>query len=152
MSTYLPWLLRSMRESPRWGTLQYSNGRQWPNVDCASSLSGTLLAFQVNQVIQPLFSTKFPTILFLPNLYYISKYTTFSSPCCLPLELPWIHRGWTPAPSHGQLGVPAECRPERGSKPRSGRLALPARTASEGHGAPTRAESDHEARGVSYRG
>ena len=45
------------RESPRRGTLRYSNGRQWPNVDGASSLSGTLLAFHVNQVIQPLFST-----------------------------------------------------------------------------------------------
>ena len=52
------------------------------------------------------------------------------------LRIPWIHRGWTPAPSHGQLGVPAECRPERGSKPRSGRLALPARTSSEEHRAP----------------
>ena len=56
------------RGSPRRGTLRYSNGRRWPNVDGASSLSGILLVFHVNQVIQPLFSTKFPTTLFFPNL------------------------------------------------------------------------------------
>ena len=39
------------------GGIQYSNGRRWPNVDGASSWSGTLLAFHVNQVIHPLFST-----------------------------------------------------------------------------------------------
>ena len=52
------------RGSPRRGTLCYSSGRLWPNVDGASSLSGTLLVFHVNQVNQPLFSTHFPTTLF----------------------------------------------------------------------------------------
>ena len=56
MSTYLPWLLRSMREGAQGGAPpRYSRGRRGPNVDGASSLSGTLLAFHVNQVIQPLF-------------------------------------------------------------------------------------------------
>ena len=60
MSTYLPPLLRSMQEGAQGrAPPRYSRGRQWPNVDGASSLSGTLLAFHVNQVIQPLFSTKF---------------------------------------------------------------------------------------------
>ena len=45
------------KESPRWGTLQYSKGHRWPNIDGSSFLSGTLLAFPVYQVIQPLFST-----------------------------------------------------------------------------------------------
>ena len=45
------------RESPRRGTLRYSKGCRWPNVDGTSSLSGILLAFHVYQVIQPLFST-----------------------------------------------------------------------------------------------
>ena len=58
MSTYFPWLLRSMREGAQGGAPpRYSRGRRGPNVDGASSLSGTLLAFHVNQVIQPLFST-----------------------------------------------------------------------------------------------
>ena len=43
------------KESPRRGTLRYSNGRWWPNVDGASSLSGTSSAFHINQVIQPPF-------------------------------------------------------------------------------------------------
>ena len=56
------------RESPRQGTLRYSNGRRWPNVDGASSLSGTLLVFHVIQVIQPLSLLNFPTILLFLNL------------------------------------------------------------------------------------
>ena len=56
------------RGSPRRGTLRYSSGCLWPNVDSASSLSGTLLVFHLNQVNQPLFSTNFPTTLFFPNL------------------------------------------------------------------------------------
>ena len=51
-STYLPWLLRSalaskihMRGSLRWGTLRYSSGCQWPNVDSASSLSWNFISF-----------------------------------------------------------------------------------------------------------
>ena len=45
------------RGSPRRGTPRYSRGRRWPNVDGASSLSGTLLASHINQLIQPSFST-----------------------------------------------------------------------------------------------
>ena len=45
LSTYLPWLLRPTRGSPRWGTLHYSSGRQWPNVDCTSSLSWNFIGF-----------------------------------------------------------------------------------------------------------
>ena len=57
-----------VRGSPRRGILRYSRERQWPNVDGASSLSEASLVFHVNQVTQPLFSTKFPTTLFFPNL------------------------------------------------------------------------------------
>ena len=43
------------RESPRQGTLQYSNGCRCPNVDGANSLSGILLGFPISQVMQPPF-------------------------------------------------------------------------------------------------
>ena len=43
--------------SLRRGTLRYSSGRRWPNVDGANSLSGILLAFRVNEAIQPSSST-----------------------------------------------------------------------------------------------
>ena len=56
------------RGNQRRGTLCYSSGGLWPKVDSASSMSGTLLVFHVNQVNQPLFSTHFPTTLFFPNL------------------------------------------------------------------------------------
>ena len=42
------------RGSPRWGTLCYSSGRLWPYTDGVSLLSEALLAFYVNQGIQPL--------------------------------------------------------------------------------------------------
>ena len=42
------------RGSPRWGTLHYSSGHLWPYVDGISLLSEALLAFYVNQGIQPL--------------------------------------------------------------------------------------------------
>ena len=42
------------RGSPRWDTLCYSSGRLWPYVDGVSLLSEALLAFYVNQGIQPL--------------------------------------------------------------------------------------------------
>ena len=71
------------RGSPRRGTLQYSNGWRWPNVDGASSLSGTLLALHVYQVIQPLFCT-FPTILFLPNLILYLQINKFSLANAVP--------------------------------------------------------------------
>ena len=73
------------RGSPRRGTLRYSNRRQWPNIDGTSSLSGFFLVFHVNQVIQPLFSTNFPTILFLLNLFlyfWISKFFLAYSVSC----------------------------------------------------------------------
>ena len=47
------------RGSPSRGTLWYSNGRRWPNIDGANSCPDILLAFSINQVIQPLFSTQF---------------------------------------------------------------------------------------------
>ena len=57
-----------MRGSPRRGTLRYSSGHLWPNIDGASSLSGILLVFHVNKVNQHLLSTHFPSTLFFPNL------------------------------------------------------------------------------------
>ena len=42
------------RGSPRRGTLRYSSGRLWPYVDGESLLIEALLAFYVNQGIQPL--------------------------------------------------------------------------------------------------
>ena len=56
------------RGSPRRGTLCYSSGHLWPNVDGASSLSGTLFVFHVNKVNQHFLSTHFPSTLFFPNL------------------------------------------------------------------------------------
>ena len=74
MSTYLPWLLRSTREGAQGGAApaiqEDTSGLMYmAQVPCL----GTLLVFHVNQVIQSLFSTNFPTILFLPSLFYISK-------------------------------------------------------------------------------
>ena len=51
MSTYLPRLLRSMREGAQGGAP--SDIQE----DASGLMSGTSLAFDVNQVIQPLFST-----------------------------------------------------------------------------------------------
>ena len=70
MSTYLPWLLRSTREGAQGGAtpaIQEDAGglTQIMQVPCL----GTLLVFHINQVIQPLFSTNFPTTLFFPNLF-----------------------------------------------------------------------------------
>ena len=77
MSTYLPRLLRSTREEAQGGappaSPRYSRGCWWPNIDGANSLSGTLLAFHVNQVIQPLFSTKFSYYTIFLNFFYIIK-------------------------------------------------------------------------------
>ena len=42
------------RGSPRCGYLRYSSGPLWPYIDCVSLLSEALLAFYVNQGIQPL--------------------------------------------------------------------------------------------------
>ena len=57
-----------VRGSPRQGTLCYSSGHQWPTEVVQTPCLGVLFVFHVNQVIQPLFSTNFPTTLFFPNL------------------------------------------------------------------------------------
>ena len=51
MSTFVLASKICKKESPRRGTLRYSNGRRWPNVEGASSIIG----FPRNQVIQPPF-------------------------------------------------------------------------------------------------
>ena len=59
--------------------------------DGANLVSRGLLALGVTQVIQPVFSMNFPTILFYPNLY-ISNETIYSKmPTLTPLRIPWIH-------------------------------------------------------------
>ena len=57
------------RGSPRRGTLHYSSGRRWLTLTVQVLCLETLLVFHVNQVIQHLFSSKFPTTLFFPNLF-----------------------------------------------------------------------------------
>ena len=69
-STYLPWLLRPTREGAQGrapSAIQVGAGglMQMVQVPCLI----TLLVFHINQVIQPLFSTNFPTIQFLLNLF-----------------------------------------------------------------------------------
>ena len=68
-STYLPWLLRPTREGAQGGAssaIQTGAGglRQMVQTSCLE----VLLVLHINQVIQPLFSTKFPSTLFFPNL------------------------------------------------------------------------------------
>ena len=58
-----------MKGSLRRGTLQYSSGRQWPNVDGANLLSQGFIGFPRKPSYSAPFSPpKFPTILLLPNL------------------------------------------------------------------------------------
>ena len=65
--------------SLRRGTLRYSSGRRWPNVDVdgANLLSRGFIGFPREPSYSASFSPpKFPTILFLPNLilyFYINK-------------------------------------------------------------------------------
>ena len=60
MSTYLPQLLRSMREGAQGGALSdIQMGTSGLTFMLQISCPEILLAFPVNQVIQPLFSTKF---------------------------------------------------------------------------------------------
>ena len=60
-------------------------------VDGANILSRVLLVLRIIQVIQSLFSTNLPTIIFYPNLY-ISNETIYSKmPTLTPLRIPWIH-------------------------------------------------------------
>ena len=57
--------------SLRWGTLRYSSGRWWPNVDGANLLSWGFIGFPPKPSYSASFSPpKFPTILFLPNLIF----------------------------------------------------------------------------------
>ena len=66
VSTYLPWRLRPMREGAQ--ALCYSSGCRWPTQTVQTPCLGVLLVLRINQVIQPLFSTDFPTTLFFSNL------------------------------------------------------------------------------------
>ena len=60
MYTYLPWLLRSVREGAQGGVLSdIQMGTSGLTFMLQISCPEILLAFPVNQVIQPLFSTKF---------------------------------------------------------------------------------------------
>ena len=63
------------------------------------SCLGVVLAFHVNQVIQPLFSTNFPTTIFFSNIFLYFELNRFflGHRLRLPFELPWINRGWTQA-------------------------------------------------------
>ena len=55
------------------------------------------LVFHVNQIIQPLFSTNFPTTLSVSLYISVIKLSFFVGHLLrLPFELPWIHRGWIP--------------------------------------------------------
>ena len=61
------------RGSPRWGTpaIKEDTGglTEMMQVPCL----GTLLVLHINQVIQPLFATKFSYYTIFPNLSYISN-------------------------------------------------------------------------------
>ena len=72
------------KREPKAGHFRYSSGCLWPNVDGASSLSGTLLVFHLNQVNQPLVSTHFPTTLFLPNLILYLQINKFFLAYAIP--------------------------------------------------------------------
>ena len=72
MSTYLPQLLRSMREgaqgeAPSAVQTGASGLMQMVQISCPE----ILLVLHVNQVIQPLSPLNFPTTLFFPNLSFI---------------------------------------------------------------------------------
>ena len=68
MSTYLPWLLRPTGEGAQGGAPSAIQAVPVAYVDSANSFTWNFIVFHVNQVIQPLFSTNFPTTLFFPNL------------------------------------------------------------------------------------
>ena len=55
------------RGSPRWGTLCYSSGRRWPNVDGANLLSRGFISFPR----KPSYSASFSPLIFL--LHYLNK-------------------------------------------------------------------------------
>ena len=56
------------RGNPRQGTLRYSSGHLWPNVDSASFLSWDFISFPCKPKNISLFSPLFCTTLFFPNL------------------------------------------------------------------------------------
>ena len=86
------------RGSPRRGTLRYSSGRLWPYVDGESLLIEALLAFYVNQGIQPL-SLLYSLNCKLFRYLSLNLYTSLDTPSCV--ELPSIPWGWTPASLQG---------------------------------------------------
>ena len=87
--------------SLRRGTLRYSSGRRWPNVDGTNLLSRGFIGFPRKPSYSASFSPpKFPTILFLPNLilyFYINKWISFSLPTPftlrITLDLPGLDPG-----------------------------------------------------------
>lgn len=82
------------RGSPRQGTLRYSSRRQWPYVDGVSLLSEALLAFYVNQGIQPLsllYSLNCKLFPYLSLNIYISL--TTPSPLRITLDPPGLVPG-----------------------------------------------------------
>ena len=69
VSTFLPWLLRPSREEAQGGSPSAIQvGTSGLHRRLQAPCLGALLVSCVNQVIQPLFSTNFPTTLFFPNL------------------------------------------------------------------------------------
>ena len=74
MSTYLPWLLRPTREEAQgWAPSAIQMGTGSLTQMVQTSCPEVLLVLHVNQVIQPLFSTKFSYYTIFPNLLYISN-------------------------------------------------------------------------------
>ena len=57
---------------------------------------GVLLAFHINQVIQPLHWISSLSHPYLTTLYIFNSIVSWS-PKPSPLRIPWIHQGWTPA-------------------------------------------------------
>ena len=87
------------RGSPRWGTLHYSSGRLWPYVDGVSLLSEALLAFYVNQRIEPLsllYSLNCKLFPYLSLNLYISLATP--SPLRITLDPLGLDPGIVPCP------------------------------------------------------
>ena len=66
-----------LKGSLRRGTLRYSSGHRWPNIDGANLLSRGFIGFPRKPSYSASFSPpKFPTILFLPSLilYFLNTY------------------------------------------------------------------------------
>ena len=69
-STYLPWLLRFVREGAQGGApLRYSNRHRWPSIDGANSLSWSFIGIPRKPSYSASFSPLiFPTTLSVSNL------------------------------------------------------------------------------------